>query len=497
MPNRTASGLTLLAALTGLVISPAAAQNQPPRPASEPPTAGAVELADEPFRLDAVGLSVYLPVGAIAQTTRAGENAAVQIMPGGPNPTWLVNLQTPQSSNVQQTANSVAEEVLNQLLGSVGIIDRRFDRDGNLNERLVSTKGTVIEPVRPLELAGADPQNRRPAARFYVRLPRGEGEASVVRGYTVFQTGPGRFVTFDLVTAEPDFHAARRAYETMVATTRFEDTTSLASVRGAAVEAGAALFTRLSPSDYEAVIAMTHDRWYRLAVQPAGTSDRDAQELAYRRTRAWKGHRGELDPRRTPDKWKAADRQEGYLVRVDVRMLQDDVTIDSVAVYFMTLDRREEAWTIQMAIREPGRRTPRSFTETGARSGGSMSITTTGTGRENVAATPHIPEQGYITQVESLLLPYLLIQTGASGEYGFYVYQSETNNVRLRRDSVSRQGDLWTLATRLNDDREPQVSTFKENGDLVNTVVQEGAIWTPTTLQRLSDLWKSKRLPMD
>jgi hypothetical protein len=498
MPSTPASRFVLLAAaaaLTTAIQIPAEAQNRPASPREA--TVATIELSDEPFRLESVGLTLYLPVGALAQTSRAGENASVQIMPGDANPTWLVNLQTPQSTNIQRTAPDVAEEVLNQLLASVGVIDRQVGRDGTITERLVSTSGTVIEPVRPLELAGVAPEARRPGARFYVRLPRGERETAVVRGYTIFQTGPGRFVTFDLVTTEPDFARSRRAYETVVATSRFEDITAAAAARGEAVQAGTEFFARLSSSDYEAVFARLSDQWFRLARQPAGTSDRDAQEIAYRRVRAWKGFRGEIDPRRGRNSWTSGDRQEGYLLRVDARFLQEGRTIDSIGIYFMSPDRREEAWSLQMAIREPNRRQPATWTETGARSGRSMSITTTGTAQENVAATPHIPDRGYITQLEAFLLPHLMVHAEAAGEYGFYAYQSEQNNVRLRRDTLTRTGNTWTLVSRHNEDREPLESTFNEDGGLVRTQLPDGTLWMPTTLERLADLWRSKGLPME
>jgi hypothetical protein len=492
----------MFAAIAGLAAAmPAAAnaQNRQSTPTPRHPAASgeAVDLATEAFRLESAGLTMYLPVGAVARTNRAGESASVQILPGDASPTWLVNLQTPQSTNTQRTASHIADEVLNQLLASVGVIDRQVARDGTLVERLVSTKGTVIEPVRPLELAGVDPQFRRPGARFYVRLPRGERETAVVRGYTIFRTGPGRFVTFDLVTTEPDFARARHIYETMIATARFEDTNMVAATRGAAIEMGVDFFSRLSPSDYETALARQKDQWYRLARQEPGTSDRDAQEVAYRRIRAWKGSRGELDSKRPRSNWTTGDRQEGYLVRVDARVLRDGAVIDSVGTYFMTTDRREEAWIVQMAVRDPNRRAPIVYTETGARSGSSMSVTTTGTGRENLAATPFIPEQGYATQVENFLLPHLLSQSDVQGEFGFYLYQSETNSVRLRRDTVMRAGEMTTITTRHNEDREPQVSTFAKDGTLVSTVLPDSTTWMPLTLQRLADLWRAKGLPME
>jgi hypothetical protein len=124
-------------------------------------------------------------------------------------------------------------------------------------------------------------------------------------------------------------------------------------------------------------------------------------------------------------------------------------------------------------------------------------VTTTGTGQENVAATPFVPEQGYATQVENFLLPHLLAHAGATGDFAFYLYQSDTNSVRLRRDQVTREGDSTIISTRHNEDRDPQLSTFGKDGTLVRTVLPDRTAWMPITLQRLADLWRSKGLPMD
>lgn len=474
----------ILAAAAGLLALPThlAAQTQPNSKAAN---AAAVQLADEPFRLDSVGLSMHLPLGALAQTTRIGEQSTVQITP--PDSSWLITIQTPQSKDKEMTVSGVADTVMRQLLGSYGVLDPD-------NTKILSTEAKVLAHEKNLTI------NDQTAERFYIEAPANGNNPPVIRGYTVFRTAPGRFVAFDLVVPKPEFAKARRAYETSIATATFVDPADLAAARGAAIEAGAAIFARLATADYEAVIDAHKERWYRL-YRPAPTgADADAEEIAYRRVRAWKGFRGELDLSKDRSGWKAADHQQGYLVRIDSRYIFQGQVVDSVGIYFLSPDRNEEAWTLKMGVRGPRGSAVETTTETGARSGSSMTISTAGTGRPGEIVKPVVPPHGYISQLESFLLPQLLIHAGVAADYGFYAYQSAHGNVRIRRDSLIQAGDkggVWQIRSKADEDRAPQVSTYNERGELIRAQLPDGSAWEPIEFDRLVSLWRSKGMPMD
>jgi len=244
------------------------------------------------------------------------------------------------------------------------------------------------------------------------------------------------------------------------------------------------------------------DQWFRLS-KPGKNGEADAQEVAYRHVRAWKGSRGEIDPSRSRDKWATEDKQAGYLVRIDARYLEGDKVIDSIGTYFMTPDRREEAWLLQMVIKDPSQRKPATWREVGARAGSSMNVVTDGS-QESKAAQPQVPDRGYIAQVEAFLLPQLLLHgKGAdrAGDYGFYSYQSEFGKVQVRRDIVSAiQGGPgpWQIRTQMNEDRPPQLSLYSDRGDLLKTTLPDDrGVWSATTLEKLGQIWKAKGLPMN
>ncbi len=486
---------TPVAIVTALCL--AAAVLQPAQPANPPGAApardpGTVVLSPTPFRVEAVGLSMYLPEGAKAETTTIGERTSSQIVPAEANPTWLMLVETPKSTNARTSPEEVATAVLNQLLGSVGVVDA--------DHKLVSTRGTVLKPVSRLSLATDTPGVTLEGARFYVKLPGQKNEAPVVRAYTAVSVGSGRFVTFELRTTEGAYPKAAPIYETIVGTARFEDPSALEASRGAAVEAGVGLLASLGQSDYDALFGARQDAWFRIYTPSKTGVESDAKELGYKRFQAWAGSRGELDPARDRSSWSAADRQPGYLIRIEARQLLENQMIDSSGTYFMSADRKEEAWVLANTIRDTlGREKPATLVETGARTGAKMNVAIRGTGQENTSVRPFIPENGYLTQVEQFVLPQLLTKRGIAGEYGFYSYNSKTSNVRVRRDVLSHPGtqpSLWQLVSRMAEDEPSQTALYSERGQLMRLQMANGGVVEPIELARLVELWKAKNLPM-
>lgn len=469
---------------------------------------GTIEMSEDPFRLDSVGLSMNLPVGANGQLNAAGASVSAKITPraaeNGNAGAWLIDIQTPKSRDKSQTPITVAQRVMEQLQGMVGVVDRsQTDKNGNVIEKVVQTRATIIEPIKNVIVRAEQAEFERPAARFYIRLPRETSESAIIRGYTVFQTAPGEFVSFDLATPEPEFAAARPIYEATIATARFTNASEVATKRAATINAGVAFMSKQAKPEYDAAIAALNDQWYRLA-KPAPTgSDKDAEEIAYRHLIAKRGNRGEIDPNARHDKMSVTEREPGIIVRFEARYLQDGLTVDVVGVYWMSSDAKSEAWTLQQATRDPKKRTPSVVTETGAREGDQMSISISGTGIETRRIKPEVPKMGYITQVQSFLLPTMLIKSQSAGEYAFYVYQSQNEKLPIttRRDTLALASDgsgKWVLTTRQSEDRPAQISTYSESGDLVQTIfAAQKMVWTPTTLGKLADIWTAKGLPMN
>jgi len=457
------------------------------------PALAQVEMSPEPYHIRSLGLSFHLPIGAHAQTSQMSGQVSVSILPS--DSTWRLTIQTPRTRDPDLTPKAVVARVVQELLDSVAI------QGPDLKQ--IKTAGRVIERTDDLVIGSTA------ASRAYVLLPRGPDRPSLVRGFTAFQVEPGRFVTFDLMTAQPEFERARPIYEAVVGTARFEDPGRLATARAAAVRAGLTLLQGLNRSDFEAIVTANPDRWERLyATDPTSGED---SEFGYRRIRTSLARRGELDPRKPRSRWTASDQTEGYMVRIDARFLAKDLTTDTYEVFdssgsfFLSVDRSEESWILKTTSR--GRGGPATWTEVGARITNkagqvSLSVTTTGPGSAPQTIRPLVQGEGYISRVEAYLLPQILVRSGIAADYGFYVYQSseQVGAVRLRRDALEQPQDMpgvWRLTTRLSEDTPEQVSLLQSSGQLIRTTLADGRVWEPVTPERLLQIWKAAHLPVD
>ena len=135
MPTRFARLVAMFACLGACAA--ATAQTQP-RTASTPPRiAGiAVDLADAPFNFDEVGLSLYLPRNATAQSTMIGDRKAVQIVPDDQK--WVINIQTPASPRLETTIKEAADNTWTLIQGAYGVLDKD-------QKVILETKATLID----------------------------------------------------------------------------------------------------------------------------------------------------------------------------------------------------------------------------------------------------------------------------------------------------------------------------------------------------------------
>ncbi|MCA9299339.1 MAG: hypothetical protein KDA28_09745, partial [Phycisphaerales bacterium] len=235
------------------------------------------------------------------------------------------------------------------------------------------------------------------------------------------------------------------------------------------------------------------ERIYRPA---PGGAEADEKEMGYRRVRAWMGSRNDLS---TGEPSKDA-KPDGYLLRIDGLVLLDDGRrADSKSVYFLSRDRRQEAWTMTMAIRGSGAAKPEVWSELGARSGSSMSVQVNQGGRSSHTLRPSIEGPGYISQLESYLLPQLLIRAGKPGKYAFYAYDQSAESNRLKTVELGRVDDrpgLWRTTTRRVDEQF-ETADFNEYGRLIRSESSDGLIKRPIEFDRLYRIWESKGLPLD
>jgi hypothetical protein len=475
------------------------APRQAPAPGSKPRTPAdsslpsPVTFSDQPMQLDSVGLTMSVPADAAAEITSAGSSASARIV--GPEGLWLINVATPRTSNPDVTSAEAVDKIVTDLFASAGVA---YDKE---NRKLLGVSGAILEARHAVMVNGREGQ------RVYVGLPPSASGAVMVRGYTVFKLAPTQFATFEFVCPGGEFDKLRSIYETTLATATFEDVSRAQEQRAIAISNARSIWAEIDEAALREIIqAGPAERWERL-YRPASTGlDADATEIGYRRVMIKMGTRGDVDPGRKTR--TGADNQEGLIVRLDARAVDDakvvgkDVVrgriIDSRSIFFMTLDRNEETWAVHNSVREVGN-TMKS-TEKGGRLDKSMVVDVEGTGQPPRAIRPVFEGEGYVSRAESILIPTMLVRKQAKAEVGTYVYQSDAGRIRLRRDLLDQPPEtpeLWRVTTRLGEDKQPQVTFYNSKGELVRTELADGSVWEPITMERLVSLWRSKGLPMD
>ena len=445
---------------------------------------GALMLADEPYRLDSVGLSVRIPLGCQVKSNRIADRQTAQIVPDGS--TWIINIQTPTATADNGTIEQALEKTLDLLRGTYGIVDRD-------QREVVETQAKIIEQIKDLKLPGG------PAARLYVSTPRGN-QSRLIKGYTIFKPQPKQFVVFEFICHEPDFGKLRGTYETVVGTALFAGADATSTARGTAIKSGVALLNSLTEQDYTAAMG-EKELWYRM-FKPGKTGTKgDDDEIGYKGLRFWRGKRGEINPAKPRNLWKSADEQDGWLASIRSRVIWNGHILDTQALYYMTPDRNEESWSISMGVKQLNGQNISDASETGARINREMTIVKTASKQQPVTLKPPIMGDGYISQFETLLMPRIIVQKKLQTELGFYCWQnyagSDSGTISFRKDVLAPQGSMFTLTTNLRDDSAPQVSVYNDKGELTRAELPGNIVWEPTDLTMLKRLWKDKGLPVD
>lgn len=450
-----------------------------------------VIMAEEPLALDTVGLEVQIPRDASGFRADQGDVPTLEISPDLGH--WYLLIKAPQQRAARPEAgqrqvggelpvDDLTDRVLENLMASY--------REDRQDTAAIESRARVLVREKGLIVAG------RPASRFYVAFPEGNRER--IRMYTLVDAGAGQMVSFDLFCEPSDQEDARLAYLAVLSSAQFSGNTEVAVTRAVAIETVEALLTTLTPADYERALDQVNERWDRLS-QPATTGlDMDDTERGYRYIRAWKGKQGEINPDRSEENWSEADHREGYLVRMDGRMVERSATgrwtlIDTRVICFMSPDRQHESWTASSTFRIGDER-PVVNTEFGVRDGQEMKVARRGATSNTFQ--PAVPPRGYVNQVEFYLLPQLLVGSEAAATYGVYAYAIGDTSVRYRQFELEgAQGQAaWRLTTELGQESR-SISLYDQSGGFLGSDRGDGSQWSPTTRDALLNLWTRKGLP--
>ncbi len=467
----------------------------------------AVDFADEPVRLETVGLTMRVPAGATIQTSQAGTQTTVQVM--GPESRWLMIISTPRVGVAAETPTAYLDRALLEALSGNTIKDQRTGET-------IAVQGSVTARTPNFSVPGSmDAAGKpMPGERASLSIPpttAGGGGAATRRTLTVFRPTDDLFCVIELLCPEAEFAAATRVYELAVATAVFSDPGRLAASRRDAALAGIAFLRGLTAEAYERAAADTATHWYRV-YRPAQDGGTD-EEVAYRSLRVFKGTRAQIDPKvagpGAGGPAVSALNPAGYLVEIGARQLDRATAAASVlgdaaalhvydirGLYFVSADRQHEAWSLTTAIREGKGKPPAMFSETGTRDGTQMTVLLTVPGKPLRTIRPTVPPEGYVSQAEVYLLPRLIVQGGAEGGLGLYAYHTASGSVVLRRDGAARSAEgTWALTSRPNESGEPMTATVDAAGRMVLAHWPGGLVVEPLPLEEIVKRWSAAGLP--
>lgn len=434
-----------------------------------------IELAPEPLVLATIGVQVHLPAGVSVQTdTLAGRSRTV-VDPR--DRSYILQIYNKITGDTGLTSAAALDAVVAQRREQ---IQRTKTRRTALRARFRSDD---------LSIGGF------PASRVYLDVPSDPNYP--VSGYTIVRPAPGRFVFFQADYPTAGDATTRSLYETIVATTRFSDPARGSEERVAQVASTGALLDRLSVEDWKGALDGSGEpRFFRI-FRPATTgAASDALEVGYQRLHLRWGQAGELEPDRPRASWSATDHDFGFVAQADARYLTDGVVIDSRAVYFLSPDRETELWTVVSETRRGGQLS--RAREVGIRRGERMTVKTERPGEEPLNRDFALPD-AYRSAVARYLLPRLIAAHAAPGDerldLAFYNFFQDA--VTFRSESFVRSPDGWHARTQPSPDEPAWRSVYDDRGLLIQRTMADGLIVQATTRDRLSRVWRSKRLPID
>jgi hypothetical protein len=482
MPHRKQDNRsTLLAGLLGIIIAAGlAAPATDAQDASTPPGPPKAVAVEEPYSVPDIGVTVLLP----ANTT-----AEAQFIPGGrtkavlrdPSNAWVIQIFNAVSSNTTLTIAEILDNFEQQRRdglrayqdanpGMFRDADPRFFTDDERGRSPLVVSGRLDPPN--LQIAGL------PAGRFYCDTPL--IDPNIVTGYTVFKQGPGRFVIFQLDCVTGTFADSRQVYETIVASATFENSDEANAERATALLVGKSFLSSISNEDIEAVLfdEPVFQRLYRPA--PTGLPA-DATEIGWQRLQVRLGQRGELEAGKPRDRWTAADREFGYLVKIDGQINQGSDEFETQAAYFLDRERRNEAISILNRRRVDGQVVWTGST-TVIRRGTMMTLSTTQTAQPVETRDWSVPEE-YISRVELELLPRLVAlktpeESTAEFDFGFFHFNINNQRLQLRRDKFTNANLVagWQRVTQPGPQLPDVTETLDASGDLIRRELPGGVL---------------------
>ena len=455
-----------------------------PPPARADPADG---LEAAPLEFELLGMRFRPPAGAIMRSEGTG-----------PTATWILTERADPPCFILRISRLVSDDAASSPRAQIDAYVR------SVSERPSPNAVFAVRARKEFELGG------RPAGLLYTSLREGTGEdeVSAVQGYFLLQTSPKEFIVISSLLAEADYASVPALLERSFRTMELLSADQLSEGRIARMGRGEHFLEGLDEDALRRALdpapkggGLPAPRWYRISrVDPAG----EVQEVGYMTMTAIEAAQGAANPDRKEASWSAEEREPGLLARVQLRTLLDpkgESVSDTDARYWVRWDRQREFWTVRTTLRK-GRLT-QSSAQLGIRTApkpGSPRpmLEVTEVSQTTAGGEPRrwaLPERGYLSQAEALLLPRLLPRADAPSEFGFYWYDSRSGRLAQRVDTKrdvpggAEVGTRQTLESPVIDAR------VDARGILLRRSGDDGSVVEAISGEALLELWRKKGLP--
>ena len=398
-------------------------------------------LATERWREHSYGISLRPPLGSRLMSQTA-DDAILRIYGQGGYTIRLYIKKAPAQLTVQR----LITQAIHQLGGAY-------------------PSATILDQQWP-QLAD------RPAAAIYFRIPDRK-QGPWVMAQTFLRLDSTALLMAQLEADEAQYPQARPAFEAMLASLEIQDPKEINQARTEQINRGESWRQKLTTQQLHD--AIEPNQWLRII--------ENGEDIGYMRIK------------------EHAVNQMGHSgIRIDVqtRINVNNRAVDSIANFFASDNGEHEVWSVRTTLRPlhaankktsgPQKNTT-SWAETGVRSKDRITVnqeTPTGIKDHHWER----PSQGYLTQVELMMIERVLGDNTPDGEMGFYAYSPSTQQIVYRTVGIQINPDgTRVVRSRPSPEQNKQISHYSSDGKLTKRQLPDGHLVVPTTTRELSAKW--------
>lgn len=434
-----------------------------------------------PFVSESLGLALYRPAETTVAGQRGEDGTSYMIAEDHDPPDWNLSIQHLYiSSGIFDP-----EEQIDTHLERLREADRTF--------RVLDNQSILVNGIQG-HLA-------------FIELRNDPDGDSIVNGWLILPQGEDVLLVISMLVVPEIYPEMRPVFDAIFSTVTIRSTEEMLVRRMSRIETGRRLLEEITPEQLRELKGT--EEWTRIYKRGSERDPDAEEEIGYAFLEIREGMRGELNPSRETDRYSDRDQERGLLVRLQGRAISDlrrNIFYDSLALYWLSWDMSEEAWTVWGTQRQG--EAEQTELETGlrnpARTGAPRPLLTVVRDRMGEYARDPVEWQvpdAYLSQALGSVIGRLLPRDIEEPvEYAFYFYNYTLSTPQLTK-RVDRWGPAsdgsgnWELRTRLSSEAPVTTTTYSASGQLVRRVRADGTIIEPITLQQLHRLWERKGLP--